>query len=593
MDKTIQETENAAWRLIDFERRYSTTPFSAVAGTYALYLAQENLGVADLGRLLKVGEVSEEVAAFMNERIGGHWDKYLPMVTTYSQEILAAALPIIVEREFQNAGKSLGSSSSQPIAELCAKILAFKSGDKVCDLGCAAGDFLRKAYYATMTDDDDNVVTGVEISSDLAAVAEIISAVSDVKMRVLNMSMFDEQLDSERFDKVMCDAPLAVRGLTRDANVIRMLGKFFPDFPEVRESITGDWLFAARAVAALKKDGKAVSLFCPSAMIDDRNAAIRRFFVSRNLIEAVIELPPNLLQGTAIQTYLVLFSEGNETVKMIRAEELCYSKRRKNVMGRAHIDIIAACLGISASADAKTVERYMTVADKSSLLQGGTELAVKRYFADPVAVKDGIRLGDMVEGARCGAVFTSDMLDRYTCKEDSPYQYLTTKDIGEGFVSHGLTNLREVPERARPFCAESGDILISRINTNEGAFRVAVLEVPDGKTIVPNANILVIRVDKDKCDPYYIKACLDNEYAQRYLDCHATGGTLRTLSYRDLESLPIPNLPLERQHEIGLKCRERVQKVLSLKTELAAARGSLASVFDEMAFDTLVRTKEG
>ena len=154
MDKTIQETENVAWRLIDFERRYSTTPFSAVAGTYALYLAQENLGVTDLGRLLKVGEVSEEVAAFMNERIGGHWDKYLPMVTTYSQEILAAALPIIVEREFQNAGKSVGSSSSQPIAELCAKILAFKPGDKVCDLGCAAGDFLRKAYYATMTDRD-------------------------------------------------------------------------------------------------------------------------------------------------------------------------------------------------------------------------------------------------------------------------------------------------------------------------------------------------------------------------------------------------------------------------------------------------------
>ena len=138
MDKTIQETENAAWRLIDFERRYSTTPFSAVAGTYALYLAQENLGVTDLGRLLKVGEVSGEVAAFMNERIGGHWDKYLPMVTTYSQEILAAALPIIVEREFQNAGKSLGSSSSQPIAELCAKILAFKSGASMVTVGSVA-----------------------------------------------------------------------------------------------------------------------------------------------------------------------------------------------------------------------------------------------------------------------------------------------------------------------------------------------------------------------------------------------------------------------------------------------------------------------
>lgn len=574
---------------MDFERGYSSKPFASVAGAYALLLAQKNPGMTKLPQILKAGRASKSVATFVIECIGDHWEKYLPMLTTYSLDVLAAIIPLMVEGTFQSAGKGMSSSSSQPIAELCTKILALKPGDKLCDLGCAAGDFLRKAYYATKTDDDDNFVTGVEISSDLASVAEIISDVSDVKMRVLNMSMFDERLDTERFDKVMCDAPLAVRGLAKDVNVIRMLGKFFPDFPEVRESITGDWLFAARAVAALKKDGKALSLFCPSAMIDDRNAAIRRFFVSRNLIEAVIELPPNLLQNTAIQTYLVLFSEGNETVKMIRAEELCYSKRRKNVMGKAHIDVIAACLGISASADAKTVERYMMVADKGSLLQGGTELAVKRYFADPVAVKDGIRLGEVIEIARCGAVFTSDMLDRYTCKEDSPYQYLTTKDIVEGFVSPELTNLREIPERARPSCAETGDILISRINTNEGAFRVAVLEVPDGKTIIPNANLLVIRVDKSKCDPYFIKACLDNQYAQRYLDCHATGGTLRTLSYRDLESLPIPNLSLERQREIGLKCRERVQKVLALKTELAAARGSLASVFDEMAFNTLVR----
>ena len=592
VEKDNKKTENVAWRLTDIERQYSDNPFASVASTYVLYLAQENPGTTGLGSILEYANASKTIVAFVNRCIADHWDKYRPMLTTYSQEDLSAALPQIVEDAFQNMGKKMGYSSSRPISELCAKLLSLKPGDSVCDFGCAAGDFLRKAYYATMTESDDTSVTGVEISVDMAAIAEILASVVGVKMNVLNMSMFDECLNDMRFDKVMCEPPLSIRGLVRDPNVEQMLARAFPDFPEISGTLSGDWIFAARAVAAMKKNGKALTLLAPSVMIDDRNAAIRRFFISRNLVEAVIELPPNLLLHTSIQTYLVLFSEGNETVKMVRAEDLCYSNRRKNVLGKAHIDIIAACLGISASADAKIVRKYMTIVDKSTLLQGNSELAVKRYFADPVAVKDGVRLGELVEIARCGAVLTSDTLDSYTCKEETAYQYLTTKDIVEGFVSPELTNLREIPERALPFCAKQHDILVSRINTNDGAFRVAVIEIPEGKTIVPNANVLIVRVDKEKCDPYYIKACLDNEYAQRYLDCHATGGTLRTLSYRDLESLPIPNLPLEKQREIGRKCRERIAQVLSLKKDLADAKSHLASVFDEYAPDALIVNAE-
>jgi len=588
------EIEKIAFRLAEIERDYTATPgISAIAGAFALYIAHDaGAGATELNEIIERTKTSTLVAHFMIDRISDHWDKYCPLLTAYTQENLADAILTLVERETQNSMRRGGYYSSRPIVQLLIAALNLHSGNSVCDLGCAAGDFLRTTYFKILTAAKDPEVVGVERMPEIAAISEICAKCVDAGLRIYDCSMFDPRLDALKFDAVVCDPPLSMRGLPQDPEVRRFMANAFPDFPELRQGMQGDWLFAARAVYAIKNGGKAAVLLTPSVLMDRNNEAYRRFFIQRGYIEAIIELPLNLLVGTGIQSYLVLFSEGNEKIKMIRAGELCTQSRRKNILEKHHIDVICGCLGLSSKANADEINRHMVTLDKSTLLNGECRLTVNRCFNDIVTIRDGRPLRDFVTVSRRGMALSGDELDRLAVKEDTPYLYVSTSDMNEGYVATSLTHLKEIPERQQTLCIRPRDLLISRVNASGAGFKVAVAEIPEGKMLLPSGNLIVVTVDETKCDPYFLKAYLDSEYAQRYLDSHAIGASLKTLSYRDLETLPIPNLPIGRQREIGAKCHEGVMRVVSIKEDLATAKAFLGSVFEKNAPDMLVAAEE-
>ena len=101
----------------------------------------------------------------------------------------------------------------------------------------------------------------------------------------------------------------------------------------------------------------------------------------------------------------------------------------------------------------------------------------------------------------------------------------------------------------------------------------------------------MVTVDREKADPYFIKACLDSDYGQRFLANNSSGTVLLTFGYRTLEEFPIPALPLARQRAIGEICRNRVRRFAELRDQLAVAKAELSGVFAEQAADCLVETR--
>ena len=590
MDTQKIEIEKIAFKLAEIEREHTATPgISSIAGAFALYIAHDaGAEVTGLMDIIEQTKVSPLISRFLIDRLSDHWDKYCPLLTAYTQENLADTVMVLVEHETQNSMRRGGYYSSRPIVSLLAAVLDLHAGNSVCDLGCSTGDFLRAAYFKTLTGKDDVEMIGVERMPEIAAIAEICAKCADARLGMYDCSMFDSRLDALKFDAVVCDPPLSMRGLPQDAEVRRFMAKAFPDFPELRQGMQGDWLFAARAIHTKKKGGKAAVLLTPSVLMDRNNEAYRRYFIQRGYIEAIIELPVNLLVGTGIQSYLVLFSEGNEKIKMIRAGELCTQSRRKNILEKHHIDVICGCLGLPSKANADEINRHMVTLGKSTLLNGECRLTVNRCFNDIVTIRDGRPLRDFVTVSRRGMALSGDELDRLAVKEDTPYLYVSTSDMNEGYIAASLTHLKEIPERQQTLCIRPHDLLISRVNASGAGFKVAVAEIPEGKMLLPSGNLIVVSVDETKCDPYFLKAYLDSEYAQRYLDRHSIGASLKTLSYRDLETLPIPNLPMGRQREIGAKCHEGVMRVVSIKEDLAATKSFLGSVFEKNAPDMLV-----
>lgn len=599
MDKAREITEKISATLTEIEREYSSIPYvSVVCAAFVLYIAHQTPEKTDLKDILSANKVSAVLTNAIVGRIGEHWDRYRPLLTAFSRADLADFFENFVDGDRIGGNKGSPFSSSMPVADLVIRLLELKAGESVCDLGCASGDFLRRAYGVTHAEDCGAVCAGFEIDSGVAAVAAIRMHCEELDVSVRNDSVFAAKHLKVRYDKVFCDAPFCERGLVQDPEVKAFVRTAYPDFPELNAGMTGDWLFAARAVAAMKKGGRAAVVLSPSAMFDGRNEPFRRYFVQRNLVEAVVELPPRLFTHTNVSAYLVLFAEECESVKMVRAADLCYSNRKSNVLGRDHVETIAACLGrvvtgsaespnIAAICDRSGLDAYRTTVLKQRLLEGGCELTVSRYFNRPEPVGNSIPLGSLVTMSKRGFNLTARELDGLVCEEDTACMYLAPGDINDGVIAPDADHLNEIPRGAEAYAAKNGDLVITRVMASSAGVKAAVVDLPDGVSALPNGNLFVIAVDPERADPYFIKAWIDSAVAQRYLEAFSSGSAVRTLSYKNLETLPVPALPLERQREIGRACKEAVRRYVELRDGMAEAKAALGRVFEDVASDCL------
>lgn len=590
--KTNNEKSNKIlWALCDIERAHTATPaVSAVFAAFVLYLAHDTPGETELAGILNAHRISPSLRRVIEDRLGDHWGEYRSRLTTYMKDDLADMIGIAVDGDLLFGGKGDACSSSQPITELAVRLLDLKPGDTVCDFGCATGDFIHRAYYATFTEKGENLIFGYDIRAEAAAVAEIRMACDEAKAEIRNESFFSMDSFPLQCDKVFCDPPLGVRGLAQEPEVREFIQAAFRDFPELVPAMTGDWLFAARAVAGTRIGGRAVVVMPPSAMSDGRGEAFRRYFVQRKLVEAVVELPSKLFPHTNIPLCMVVFSHGNESVKMIRADELADSSRKKNVIGKNHADTIAACLKSAAAGAPQGLDRYRVEVARDALLKGDCCLAPKRHFAPPMTVQNGIPLGHLAKLER-GATIPAHELDALVCGVETPFLYISSGDINDGVMPANPAYLREIPPEHRADCAQAGDIVISRVQASGAGFKAAVVETAYGKTVLPNGNLWLVRVDRGKTDPYFVKSCLDSDYGQRFLADASTGSMVLTLGARALEQFPVPALPLDRQRKIGELCRARATQYSELRKALATAKADLGRVFEEeCAADCLVET---
>ena len=71
---------------------------------------------------------------------------------------------------------------------------------------------------------------------------------------------------------------------------------------------------------------------------------MRRYFVERKMIECVISLPVKMFPYTNIGTTLIVFSHGNDTIRMIDATEIYHKGRRQNMFLQDDIATILTAL---------------------------------------------------------------------------------------------------------------------------------------------------------------------------------------------------------------------------------------------------------
>ena len=86
-------------------------------------------------------------------------------------------------------------------------------------------------------------------------------------------------------------------------------------------------------------EGKAVAVMPCGSLFKETDAEIRRYFVERGLVEAVVTLPDKLFSLAGITTAIIILSHGNDSVRFVDASDIFLKGRRNNTLRETDISV--------------------------------------------------------------------------------------------------------------------------------------------------------------------------------------------------------------------------------------------------------------
>lgn len=557
--------------LIDVARRYSEKPeFATMAAAYAVLLSIRHGEAFPLPALENVlgreKTLPGYVKAFLETHLADHWREYQQTVGSYDEDSLVdffsneATLMLMESRH--------DISTHPAVDQLCAGLLEITEGNTVADLNCGIGKFVRKAWFAlwNATGSDEGLsVVGYSRDAEFAALTYILCNVTGVGARVVAQSIFISH--PERYDRIALIPPFGME--TRAINIPmtqQVLAERFENFPELRLS-SADWVFAARAASLLATDGRAVVAVPIHALNGSQSQTYREFLVRNQLIEAVIAIPRGFLNGMAVGFAIVVMREGCREIKFINGEEY-----QTIVEGVRLLDIPRLLKDYRALNDYEAV----TTKPLEAVYSRECNLTPDFYLGEDLVYNNSKPFGKIVREIRRGAKLPVEAWKEVAGDDTSPVKKVAFKHFSEGLIDECLPGLTAVPPGAEDAVLEVGDLLISRMGF---PFKVAVVENRNEK-LVADENVWIVRMGGNRVLAYYLRAYLESGRGAKWLSRLSTGATLRTISAKNIEKIPVPDTDEDTRDAIARELEKTTILVRENRQRLNGALAAMKNVFD-------------
>ena len=336
------------------------------------------------------------------------------------------------------------------------------------------------------------------------------------------------------------------------------------DFPE-RTSLSklevpeskiadGEWHEILFNLSLLDRNGKMVTLITNSTLANNLSVKTRQALIEKGYIESIIELPDRLLENTGIELYAVVLSYGNKGVKFLDASQ-AYTEQRR----RKDIDV-ATVLEDLANPEICKFERIESIARE------GYNLLPKRYTLK-TNITDGVPLGEICNISR-GLVISSKELDDFVTDKDTGVRYLYTKDADGDAVDYSQSPFIDVEKLKRKFTLLDKDTwLLGRTSP----FRSNMLYVEGNDKLIANGNQFAITILPKYKNQYllpYLALYFNSKAGREQIERFAVGQLIKSLSLKDLKTLQIPKVSIERQIEVVNRIRMIETEIKTVKEEL-------------------------
>jgi type I restriction enzyme M protein len=343
-----------------------------------------------------------------------------------SPDVLGDAYEYLIKKfaDENKGGKTAGQFYTPPeVVEIIVRTLKPKKGEQIYDPTCGSGGFLiNAAKYVREREGNAKLVRlyGQETVWNTWAIANINMILHGLDGKIVQGDTvrdpkFKENGDIQKFDLVMANYPFSVENWwgngtpKKDAQGKAVLKKdgspqmVYPSKDEFADPYNrlvygippfsnGDFMFVQHIVASLGEDGKA-GVVCPQGVLfrgqsekteeeDGQNRKaddeylIRRGFLEgrrdlngeliehRNIIEAIVALPPNLFYGTTIPAAIIFFNknkpaERKDKVLMVYAAWKGWYKEEPNLNHLLPHDVLRITVQLEAWGDIETARKVL------------------------------------------------------------------------------------------------------------------------------------------------------------------------------------------------------------------------------------------
>lgn len=335
----------------------------------------------------KLGETKDRNRRLRN-LLGDFKDLDLRPKRLEKGDIIGDAYIYLIERFASDAGKKAGEFyTPRQVSRVLAKLVAPKAGEKIADPACGSGSLLIEA--AQEVGSKNVMLYGQEVNGGTHALAKMNMFLHDIdgaKLEwgdTLNNPKLIEDDKLLAFDVVVANPPFSLDKWGAENAANDKYGRFHRGVPP---KSAGDWAFITHMIETARQKAGRVAVVVSHGVLFRSGAEgkIRQKVIEENLLDAVVGLPANLFQSTAIPVAVLVFDRRREAggtlatrndILFIDASRDFQPAKTQNLLLEEHLGKIVSTFKARTS-----VERYARTVSIAEIAENDFNLSIPRYI---------------------------------------------------------------------------------------------------------------------------------------------------------------------------------------------------------------------